>query len=539
MAKIQFLGATRTVTGSCYLVEAGNSRILVDCGLFQGTKEIRNNNYDAFSFDPASISFLLLTHAHIDHSGLIPELYRRGFRGRILATAPTCDLCQVLLPDSAHVQEMEVERKNRKRRRAGRAMLQPIYTVEEAYRCLHLFQPVDYRRVIGVTPEIKACFYDAGHILGSATIKLWIRDTDGSERTVVFSGDIGRTAQALVNEPEVPSDTDYLVMETTYGARRHNPNRDILPRLAKIIAETHRRGGNVIIPAFAVERSQDILFALGELLSRGEIEPNSIYLDSPLAVAATEIFCRHIKYMDEETQAAAVDRGTCPFLLPGLNLTRSAEESMAVNQVQRGAIIVAASGMCDAGRIKHHLKHNLWRPECTVILVGYMAEGTLGRRLADGAKDVTIHGEQVAVKAAIEKMDDFSAHADQIGLLAWVNRFFDLPAQIFLTHGEEEAMDVFSRLLAEEFKGVKITIPRMLDSFELPVPAEKPVSLEEDEDLAAAQVAAGSSTLQDVQTEFDALKDELEAWLKQNIEVSNYSSIRQQLNRMRQKLKAE
>jgi metallo-beta-lactamase family protein len=477
---------------------------------------------------------LLLTHAHIDHSGLLPKLYRHGFRGRILATTATAELCGVLLPDSAHVQQMEVERKNRKLQRAGRPLLQPIYTVEEAYQCQALFQPVEYRRVIGLTPEIKVCFYEAGHILGSASIKVWVRH-GGGETSVVFSGDVGKRDQPLVNDPDPPTATDYLVLESTYGNRRHPGSaQDGFRRLASIISETRRRGGNVLIPAFAVERTQDILFALGQLIREGVLDPGEVYLDSPLAVAATEIFCRHVDWLDEETQIAAVERGgTCPFLLPGLKLARTAEESMAINQVRSGAVIIAASGMCDAGRIKHHLKHNLWRPECTVLLVGYQAEGTLGRRLKDGATSVTIHGEEIAVKARIEHMDDFSAHADQEGLVWWVKAFRRPPRTVFLTHGEHDALLALALRLRDEL-GMKVVVPKWLEEYALPAGEKTAPGKTLPDEVAAGEEA--DPTLQEIEAEFEELKKDLEAWRRREISAGRYLTVLQRLKKWRQEV---
>ncbi|MGB9886377.1 MAG: MBL fold metallo-hydrolase RNA specificity domain-containing protein [Moorellales bacterium] len=541
-AKLTFYGAAGTVTGACFLVEAGNSRVLVDCGLFQGSKEVKERNYLPFAFNPASVDFLLLTHAHIDHSGLIPKLYRHGFRGRVLATAATCDLCQVLLPDSAHVQEMEVERKNRKLQRSGRPLLQAIYTAEEAYHCQRLFQPVEYHRVLGLTSEVRACFYDAGHILGSASIKLWIKD-GGEEITLLFSGDLGRAGQPLMNDPRPPEGADFVVLESTYGARHHPPEGDGLARLAEVIRETHRRGGNVLIPAFAVERTQDVLYALARLMQSGALDPGQVYLDSPLAVAATEIFCRYLTQMDEETQLMAVDwGGTCPFLLPGLKLARTCEESMAINRVQRGAVIIAASGMCDAGRIKHHLKHNLWRPECTVVLVGYQAEGTLGRRLEEGATEVTIHGEPVAVRARIEKLEDFSAHADQEGLVGWVKGMRCRPQVVFLTHGEAEALSALGRRLQEEL-GVRTYAPAWKEQVELSLAAlgeAVPCSVELADGTAAGMPSeaedVASPSLQQLENEFNLLKGELETWHRELVKAGRYQAAWQRLRHLRREL---
>jgi len=517
------------------LLETRTSKVLIDCGLFQGSRAVRERNYQPFPFNPASIDFLLLTHAHIDHSGLIPKLYRHGFRGKILATAPTCDLCEALLPDSAHVQEMEVERKNRKLQRAGRPLIQAIYTSEEAYHCLRLFQPVEYRRVLGLTPEVKACFYEAGHILGSASIKLWVRDGD-EEATLLFSGDLGRVDQPLVNDPHPPEGADFVIMESTYGNRLHPPGGDGLGRLAQIIAETHRRGGNVLIPAFAVERTQDVLYALGRLLDSGALDPGRVYLDSPLAVAATEIFCRYLAQLDEETQIMAVERGgTCPFLLPGMKLCRTSDESRAINQVSQGAVIIAASGMCDAGRIKHHLKHNLWRPECTVVLVGYQAEGTLGRRLAEGEKEVTIHGEPVAVRARIEKLDDFSAHADQNGLVSWVAGQRRRPRLVFLTHGEEEALNTLAARLEEEL-GLSTAIPDWKEQVQLS-PEDAGGARETEVMAAGEQPAEVGSNLQEFQAELNRFKGALERWQREEVRAGRYQAALARLRRWQDELR--
>ncbi len=473
MINLHFYGAAGTVTGSCYLLENGRHRLLVDCGLFQGSKAIKERNYGPFPFNPADIEALVLTHAHIDHCGLIPKLYQQGFQCLTFTTPASVELASALLPDSGHIQEMEVERKNRKNSRAGRPLLSPIYTAAQAAACMKYFQAVDYQEEKEILPGFRLRLQDAGHILGSAIAEIWVQDGE-EEVKITFSGDLGNQGQPIVNDPTPVAATDYLVIESTYGDRRHSVQGDKVESLKEIILQTMRKGGNLIIPAFAVERTQDLLYALNILLRQGAIKPDSIYLDSPLAVTATEIFCRHQDLYDEETKDLSNNGTTCPFYLPGLHLSRTAEESMAINKIPGGAIIISASGMCDAGRIKHHLKHNLWRPEATILLVGYQAAGTLGRRLLEGEKRVRIHGEEVAVRAKIINLDGFSAHADQAGLLKWLQSFTSPPRRVFVTHGEEEAARELARLINTNL-GLAAEVPRWLTSAALlPVAASIP-----------------------------------------------------------------
>ncbi|WP_258360605.1 MBL fold metallo-hydrolase RNA specificity domain-containing protein [Moorella sulfitireducens] len=467
MINLHFYGAAGTVTGSCYLLENGQHRLLIDCGLFQGSKAIKERNYGPFPFNPASIDALVLTHAHIDHCGLIPKLYLHGFKGPVFATPATVELAGALLPDSGHIQEMEVERKNRKNSRAGLPLLTPIYTATQASECLQYFRALDYRIEKEILPGFRLRFQDAGHILGSAIAEIWVKDGK-EEIKVTFSGDLGNPGQPIVNDPTPIQATDYLVMESTYGNRCHINQGDKIELLKEVINKTMKKGGNLVIPAFAVERTQDLLYTLNILIKRGAINADKIYLDSPLAVTATEIFCRHQEYFDAETKELGND-GTCPFYLPGLHLSRTTEESMAINKIQGGAIIIAASGMCDAGRIKHHLKHNLWRHESTVLLVGYQAAGTLGRRLLEGEKKVRIHGEEIAVRADIVSLDGFSAHADRDGLLKWLKAFERPPRKVFITHGEEEAARDFATKVTSEL-GLATEVPQWLaDARLLPV----------------------------------------------------------------------
>lgn len=463
--KISFFGAARTVTGSCYLLEHEQTKFLVDCGMFQGNKAIKEHNYGDFPFNPAAIDFVILTHAHIDHSGLLPKLYKNGFQGRIYTTTVTVALAEIMLPDSGYIQESEIERKNRKRARAGEPPLEPIYTVADAQAVQPLFTGVEYNSEFSPADNIRVVLRDAGHIFGSALAEIYYQE-NGASRKLVFTGDLGRNDQAIVRDPYLVTDADYLVMESTYGNREHHGGmEEEMPRFTKIINDTTYRGGNVVIPAFAVDRTQDILYMLNEMQQKGMIHECPVYVDSPMAVRATEVFAAFPKYYDRLTTKLFHEEGRPPFMLKNLTCTRSVAESQQLNGV-KGAIIISASGMADAGRIKHHLKHNLWRQESSVVFFGYQAEGTLGRRLIDGETHVTIHGEEIDVKAQIHNMEGFSAHADKNEMLAWLRGFQRLPHKIFVTHGEENAAESFAALVAETFD-VKTEVPRLGDVFDL------------------------------------------------------------------------
>ncbi len=467
--KIKFLGAAKTVTGSFYVIETSDYRIAVDCGLFQGNKEIKERNYQGFNIDPASIDVLILTHAHIDHSGLIPKLCRLGFKGPIFCSRGTSDLCSVMLPDSAHIQESEVERKNRKLSRAGQVLLEPIYTVDDALNCLSQFEPINYDEMVTIIPGIDICLRDAGHILGSCIVEMWIEE-NGTRTKIVFSGDLGQTNQPIIRDPFIIDSADYVLLESTYGDRFHKGVFNRAEQLKQVIDETMAKGGNLVIPAFAVERTQDLLYDLNVLYSRGQLDPGiDIYIDSPLAIAATEIFQKSTDYFDEETREYLAN-GNNPLKLPNLKYSRTQLESMELNKVKGNTIIISASGMCDAGRIKHHLKYNLWRPESTILFVGYQAAGTLGRRILDGEKLVTIHGEKVAVRADIKNIEAFSAHADQAGLMSWLKNITKRPQKVILVHGEEKSQAVLADLINKEL-GLPVVIPNWLDEVEL-IPAE-------------------------------------------------------------------
>lgn len=465
--KITFYGAAGVVTGSCYLVNTGKTNFLIDCGMFQGSKELKERNYGEFSFSPSEIDFILLTHAHVDHCGLIPKLYKKGFKGTIFTTKATAELCAVVLPDSAHIQEMEVEFKNIKNQRKGLPLLEPIYTVKDAQESLRLFQGVGYEQLIEPASGIKVRFQDAGHILGSAILEICVTEA-GKEKKIVISGDLGNIDQPILEDPTKIHEADVLLIESTYGNRYHLNARNKLEELVSVIKATMKKGGNLIIPSFAVGRTQDLIYDLKLMMDEGKIPPIDIYIDSPMAVESTQVFLRNHEFCRDERfiSVCGVDGRKCFEDFEHLHYVLTVQESMALNKIKGGAIIISASGMADAGRIKHHLKYNLWRPESTVLFVGYQAQGTLGRRILDGEKKVTIHGEEVVVRADIVNIDGFSAHADQKGLMDWLRSFKEIPRQIYLIHGEESALENMQRIIASEFD-VHAKIPAIGSQYDI------------------------------------------------------------------------
>lgn len=447
--KLSFHGAVGCVTGSCYLVTCGAKRFLVDCGMFQGCKALKERNYNEFPFDPASIDFVLLTHAHIDHSGLLPKLVKKGFKGAIYSTLPTVDFLAALLPDSARIQETEVELKNRRNERKGLEPLVPIYDEEDAAATIKLLKGIPLSTPFDPATGVKVTYRNAGHIFGSAFLEVLLQEGDARKK-LVFSGDVGGVGHPIVKDPEQFENTDFLIIESTYGnrIRAAESNEERLKQLATVVKHALTRKGNLIIPSFALERTQDLMHDLTILMDRGDIPEAQITVDSPLAVEATKVYSKYPDFLDEDATALMNRQGKL-FDHSRFKLCKSAEDSRALN-TKGGQIILSASGMCDAGRIKHHLKHNLWRRESTVLFVGYQAEGTLGRMLLEGVKRVRIHGEEVKVEARIEQIMGYSGHADQNGLMDWLAPVKTIRDRVFVVHGEDEARAEFAHLLQEK-----------------------------------------------------------------------------------------
>jgi metallo-beta-lactamase family protein len=483
MIKVTCFGAAGTVTGSNFLVETSQGqKVLVDCGLFQGGKEIERHNWEAWGYEPKEIKNLILTHAHIDHSGRIPKLVKDGFRGRIITSPPTAELCKVMLLDSAHVQEMESEWQSRKNRRRGKKAIQPLYTTEDAEESLQYLVPMECDQSIDVEPGIKVRLRDAGHILGSSVAEVWVKD-GGRETKIVFSGDLGRHDQIIVKDPFEIGEADYLFIESTYGDRLHRTFEESKAELLEAIRYAVSHNEKVIIPAFALERTQEVLYLLGEFSRAGQLPDIPIYLDSPLAIKATKIFRKNKKYYDEAARVI-VEQGFDPFAMPNLRLTPTVEESIKINKQEGSAIIISANGMCTAGRIKHHLKHNLWRPGASIIIVGFQAQGTTGRQIVDGAKTITIFGEKIAVRAKVFTIGGFSAHADQADLLTWVSHFAersrppgaeggplasDPLVRCFVIHGEPTSSEALAGAIRERF-GFDVYVPHLREVLSIEPP---------------------------------------------------------------------
>ena len=448
--KLTFIGANHEVTGSCHCLEACGKKILVDYGMEQGGNVYENAE---LPFAIPDVDYILITHAHIDHTGLLPLLYAEGFRGQIFATQATCDLCNIMLKDSAHIQEMEAEWKNRKARRAGKPEVEPLYTINDAQGVLTHFVPCHYKDVLTLTDGLRIRFTDVGHLLGSASIEVWMEE-EGVEKKIVFSGDIGNKNKPLIKNPSYIDEADYVVMECTYGDRTHDRTHEHIEELAQILQETLDRGGNLVIPAFAVGRTQEILYFMRKIKEEKLIKGHDdfeVYVDSPLAVEATQVFTKNIMECYDEEAMDLVNRGINPIGFPGLKLSITSEDSKNINFDMTPKVIISAAGMCDAGRIRHHLKHNLWRPECTILFAGYQAVGTLGRSLLEGAQVVKLYGETIDVEAHIEKLDGISGHADMNGLITWVSAFKEKPSQVFLVHGDDDVCTSFAGLLHTDY----------------------------------------------------------------------------------------
>ena len=451
--KIKFCGASTGVTGSCHLLTSGEHKILLDCGQFQGGKAQEALNFEPFPFEPSEIECVILSHAHIDHCGRLPLLVKRGFTGKIYCTDATADLLDVMLKDSGYIHEKDAEWKSRKNERAGKPPVEPLYTVNDAMEALKYVEPILYDQQIAINDDMNIVFNDAGHILGSAITELWVTE-DGKESKIVFSGDLGMTDRPILRDPTIIKKADYVIMETTYGNRIHPENATSIEKLLDIVLKTVKRGGNVVIPAFAVGRTQELIYEFNKFYDSHEeyrkaLDSLMVYVDSPMATTATEVFRRNAQVFDDETREFIL-KGDNPLDFKNLKFTRSTEESQRLNMDRHPKVIISASGMCEAGRIRHHLKHNLWDARNSIIFVGYQAEGTLGRKLIEGAKEVTLFGEVIHVNAQIYNLEGFSGHADQNGLFSWLAGFIRKPKQIFLVHGEKQSKIYFGELIKEK-----------------------------------------------------------------------------------------
>lgn len=450
--KLTFVGAAHEVTGSCHLLQAAGKNILIDCGMEQGPNLYEN---PGLPIPESDVDYVLLTHAHIDHSGMIPKLVKNGFKGEIVTTFATSDLCNIMLRDSAHIQEFEAEWRNRKGRRAGQPEFEPEYVMQDALDAIELFRPCSYGTRIELCEGVDVRFTDVGHLLGSASIEIWI--TEGEvQKKIVFSGDVGNINQPIIKDPQMTEEADYVVIESTYGNRVHcnSEESDYVGEFTHVLRETFARGGNVVIPSFAVGRTQEMLYFIREIKEQNllpEYPDFEVYLDSPLAIEATKAFTKNMKGCFDEDALKLVNEGINPLVFPGLKISTTSEDSRMINFMEKPKVIISASGMCDAGRIRHHLKHNLWREECTILFVGYQAVGTLGRRLIEGETNVRLFGEPIEVRARIESLHGVSGHADMNGLLRWLEGFKTPLQHVFVVHGEDEVTDEFAATVEEKF----------------------------------------------------------------------------------------
>lgn len=505
--KIKFCGASTGVTGSCHLLSSGSHKVLLDCGQFQGGKAQDALNYERFPFDATEIECVVLSHAHIDHCGRLPLLVKRGFEGKIYCTDATADLLSVMLRDSAYIHEKEAEWKNRKAERAGRELSEPLYTIQDAEKTLTMLAPILYDQQIEINPDMKIVFNDAGHILGSAITEIWVSEDD-KESKIVFSGDIGMSNRPILRDPTYIKKADYVIMETTYGNRIHKELGTGVKRLIEIILSTIKRGGNVVIPSFAVGRTQELIYELNRFYDsnneyRDELDKINVYVDSPMATTATEIFRRNAQVFDDETREYIL-KGDNPLDFKNLKFTRSSKESQALNFNKEPKVIISASGMCEAGRIRHHLKHNLWDARNSIVFVGYQGQGTLGRSLMDGIKMVTLFGEEIQVNAEIHNLEGFSGHADQNGLFTWIAHFKQKPKKIFLVHGETESKKDFAKLINEKL-GYEPIVVMGNSEFELDMNKSEIVNLE-----SASKQAADDETIQKVREKLSNIHADIE-----------------------------
>ncbi|WP_243309934.1 MBL fold metallo-hydrolase RNA specificity domain-containing protein [Fundidesulfovibrio agrisoli] len=503
--KIKFLGAAKTVTGSCYMMETGGTRFAVDCGLHQGNREIEARNLDYTVYQPHKVDFFLITHAHMDHSGLLPRMVKNGFAGKVYLTPPTKDLLWIMLQDSAHIQEMEAEQQNRKNARHGGKPAEPLYTQSDATAVMPLMRTVEYNEPFEPAPGVKVVYRDAGHILGSAFIEVWITE-NGTTNKLVFSGDLGKPDQLIIKDPTFAETANYLFLESTYGDRDHKDPDTSLEELGQAISYSYAHGEKVIIPAFAVERTQEVLYSLHMLSKSGKLPKDMpVFVDSPLAIRATEIFRQHPEYMETDI-GKGMQNGEDPFSLPNLRFTLTADESRSINSMDGPAIVISASGMCNAGRIKHHLRHNIWRKGASIVFVGYQGQGTPGRKIVDGAKTIKIMGEDLQVAAKVWTIGGFSAHAGQSQILQWLGHFKKNGMEVFLVHGESDAMSTLAGLIESRF-GFTVHMPEYLEECTLKPGIETAVTL--DTERAMPKVDWGF-LLADTEAKFVLLRQRLD-----------------------------
>lgn len=527
---IQFLGAAKMVTGSNYLITTKNEKFIVDCGLFQGSREVEALNNEEFKYNPEEIDFMILTHAHIDHSGRIPLLVQRGFSNKIYTTKPTVDLCEIMLLDSAKIQEADVEWENKKRIRAGKELLKPLYTSHDAERSLNHFIPCYYEEIIEINKNIKIRFSDAGHILGSAIVEVWINE-DNKTTKIVFSGDLGMPNKPIIKNPSYIEDADYLIVESTYGNAVHKVQNRVIDELIEIIDETTLKGGTVIIPAFAVGRSQEIIYELNNYYENNDEIPYykkvPIYIDSPMGIRATEAFLKNTYFFNDEAKEL-IFNGDNVFEFDNLKYIGSVEESISLNKVKFPRVIISSSGMATAGRVRHHLKHNLWDENSAVVFVGYQAQGTLGRILLDGKKNVKILGEEIAVKAKICNLDGFSGHADKPMLLKWINAFKNKPRKVFVVHGEGSNQEKFANILVDELN-LNVSIPEMYSEYELTVTGDRKY-----DDLSNEEMQFNLYLeLENIIEQLKKLQKKETSVNFQNVDMKEYSDVKRNFNEIK------
>lgn len=533
--KIHFYGAAEVVTGSNHLITTDKHKILIDCGLFQGSEELEKLNYKDFEYNPSEIDFVLLSHAHIDHSGRIPKLVKEGFKGKIICTKATYDLCKIMLLDSGHIQESDTKWLNKKRLRAGKTPVKPLYTVEDARISLNYFEPVLYDQKIDLNENIQVRFRDAGHLLGSSIIELWITEKNKTVK-IVYSGDLGMKNKPILRDPELIEEANYLIVESTYGDRLHESVAERANKLIEIIDKTTSRGGTVIIPSFAVGRTQELIYELNNYYEHLDIVETykkiPIYVDSPMAVSATKVFKENPYCFDDEAKKLILS-GDNPFEFENLYFVNDQKESMRLNEYDYPKVIISASGMCTAGRIRHHLKHNLWKKENSVIFVGYQAEGTLGRILKDGVKKVKILGEEIKVLAEIYSIEGFSGHADQKGLMDWLKGFKKFPEKVFVVHGEEHSAKKLAELIKKTFN-VDAVVPNIGYIYEFKDNETKIYQGEILEPLKKKENI--KKELQEVYNQFEVLVANTEKIIDEEILKKDYDNLKNKLIELQQKL---